>query len=535
MSRGRVCLLGLSLVGGCADPQDRPAAPDRGDEPAAVPAPAQLRRLTDAEYRNTLVDLFGEDLVLPVSLEPDLEVDGLVAVGAAQAAISPLGVERYEDAAYLVAEQVAEPGRRSRFADCAQPAGPGGPDDACAEAILGPLARLAWRRAPTDEELGTLVSLSRAASAALGGFDQGLAYGVAAALQSPSFLYRVEVGEGGRFSATELASRMSYLLWAGPPDDALLALGEDGALLDPEVRRAEAERMLDDPRARRGLRAWLDDWLGLDTVPSLAKDPTLFEHWGDGVGLAAREQTLATFEWLVFEAEGDVRDVMTTRTAVLDRSLAALYGVPAPTPEGFARTELPAGPRAGLLGQASFLARQAHSVSTSVTRRGLFVHTTLLCREIPPPPANVDTSIPEPSEDAPTMRDRVAEHLENPMCASCHEVTDPVGLAFEQFDGIGRFRTTENGVTIDASGNLDDVAFDDAAGLARALRGHPDLTACLAETALRYAQGHPLSLDEAELAGWHERGLAEAGYRWQALLLDLIAADAFAVAAGEAL
>ncbi|MEZ4242066.1 MAG: DUF1587 domain-containing protein, partial [Myxococcota bacterium] len=152
---GRSLLALLALFASCS-PDDGGGGPPRGAEPAVAPAPAQLRRLTDAEYRNTLRDLFGEALVLPVALEPDLEVDGLVAEGAAQAAVSPLGVERYEDAAYLVGEQVAAD--RARWSGCA-PAG--AVDDACAEAVLRPLARMAWRRAPTDPEVTTLVSIAR--------------------------------------------------------------------------------------------------------------------------------------------------------------------------------------------------------------------------------------------------------------------------------------------------------------------------------------------------------------------------------------
>lgn len=532
MLAGIAAGLPAGFAGGCGrEPVDETQAVERGDEPVVAAGPAGLRRLTAAEYANAVTDLFGDGLVLPTALEPDLDVDGLNEVGASIAAISPLGVERYEDASYLLADQVAaDHARRARFDACA----PAGADDACAEAILRPMARLAWRRSPTDAELDTLVGLGRQATAALGTFDDGLAYPIAAVLQSPAFLYRVEVGADGRFTPLELASRMSFLLWAGPPDEALLDRADDGSLADPEVRRDEADRMLADPRARRGLRAMFDDYLGLDVLPTLPKDTTLFEHWTDGIGASAREETLAGLERLVFDDEADIRDLMTTRTAVIDRALAALYGVPAPAHDGFAATALPAdGPRAGLLGQASFLSINAHSVSTSVTRRGKFIHTVLLCREIPPPPANVDTSIPEPSPDAPTMRDRVASHLADPMCASCHSVTDPVGLAFEQFDGIGRFRTLENETLIDPTGELDGIPFADALGLSTVLHDHPDLPACLTETAFRFAQGRELSLDEAALAEWHNAGLAGQGYRWRTLLVDLIAADAFAVA-GEA-
>lgn len=513
-----------------------PADPEgRGPEPAVAAAPATLRRLTTSEYRHTLVDLFGDDLILPTSLEPDLEVDGLYEVGAAQAALSPLGVEQYEAAAYFVASQVLEdPARRAAIVPCTPE---GTVDDACTEAFVRAIGRRAWRRTLTDAEVGGLVAIGATASQTLGDFWLGLEYPLAALLQSPHFVYRVEVGQDGRFTSVELATRLSYLLWAGPPDDALLDLAEQGALLDPEVRGSEAERMLQDPRARRGLREHFDQWFALHDVPELVKDPVLYVHWSDGIGEAAREETLSTLEWMVFDADdgagGDVRDLLTTRTTFLDRSLAALYEVAAPARDGFAQTELPAGPRAGLLGQASFLALQAHSTSTSVTRRGKFVRTRLLCHEIPPPPANVDTSIPAPSADAPTMRDRVADHLENPACSSCHLVTDPMGLAFEQFDGIGRYRTTEADAVIDPSGDLDGWGFADARELEELLRHHQDLPRCWTDSAVAYASGVMPGDDQAALGQWYTDGLAARGYRWRELLLDVIGSDAFAVA-GEA-
>jgi hypothetical protein len=511
-----VCL----LLPACKE-QPEPS-PQRGPEPVVQPAPSTLRRLTTAEYESSLRDLFGE-IVLPTSLEPDLDVAGSYSVGAGQAAMSPLGVERYEDAAYLVAEQVvADP--------AVVPCAPAEPvDSACAEQVLRPLGRRLWRRSLSEEEIAGLLELAATAGSTLGAFDQGLVYAISALLQSPHFLYRVELGSDGAFSGPELASRLSFLLWSGPPDDELLDLAEQGLLSDPEVRRAQAERMLADPRARRGLRVFFDDMLGLEGLDGLPKDPALFVHWSGEVATSAREETLALVEHLAFEEQGDFRDWLTTRTTFLDRSLAALYSVPAPTREGFAQTELPAeSQRRGLLGQASFLALQSHSVSTSVTRRGLFVRTALLCQPIPPPPSDVDTSIPAVSADAPTMRERVAIHLEDPACASCHQVTDPIGLAFEPFDGIGRYRTSEDGHPIDPSGELDGEAFDDADELVGLLREHPDFPACLGATLLQHSQGHPLSVAEAELAQWHVEGFAEGGYRLLDLLVDIVSAESFA-------
>lgn len=525
----RLVFTAASILLGCR--KEPEVLPTRGQEPQVTPASASLRRLTGAEYQSSIADLFG-DIVLPTSLEPDLDVNNSYSIGAAITAISPLGVERYEDAAWLIAEQVISDETLHASLVVCTPAGI--TDTSCAEQVIRPLGRRIWRRSLAEGEVAVLVGIADEAALALSSFDSGLVYALGAMLQSPHFLYRVELGAQGSFTDHEIASRMSFLLWGGPPDDELLDLADEGQLHDPASRRAQAERMLQDPRARRGLRTFFDDMLGLDALEGIPKDPDLFLHWSDTVAVAAREETLSVVEDLAFTGS-DFRDWLTTRRTWLDRSLAALYEVPAPAREGFASATLPSdGPRRGLLGQASFLALQAHSVSTSVTRRGLFVRTVLLCQSIPPPPANVDTSIPEATASAPTMRERVAIHLEDPVCASCHQVTDPIGLAFEPFDGIGRHRTSEDGYPIDPSGDFDGESFDNAEQLVSMLRVHPDLTACLTSTLLEHAQGHVLSEGEAALHAWHDQGFAEQGHRLLDLLIDIVAADGFA-AAGEAL
>ncbi|HHO51232.1 MAG TPA: DUF1592 domain-containing protein [Deltaproteobacteria bacterium] len=519
------CSLPLLLLGVSCTPPGLVPEP-RGAMPSISPAEATLRRLTEAEYLNTLGDLLGDGLLLPTALEPDVEIEGLLHVGAGQTALSPRGIEQYEDAAFLLAEQVvADPALRARVFPC------DAPDPGCTEAFARTFGRLAWRRSLTPGELEQLEAIASEARAVLPGEPwAGHELVLAALLQSPHFLYRIELGAGGRFVGTELASRLSYLLWAGPPDEALLDAAEAGALEEAAALREQVQRMIADQRARRGLRAFFSELLGLHELDTLTKDPAIFVHYSDTLGASAREETLRTVEHLAFEQAGDYRDLLVTHTTFVDRQLAAIYEVPAPTLEGFGEVLLPPGPRAGLLGQVSFLARLAHPVSTSVTRRGEFVRQTLLCHEIPPPPADVDTSIPEASSDAQTMRDRVAIHLEDPACAGCHQITDPIGLGLEQFDGIGRFRTEEGTAPIDPGGDLDGVPFSDALGLGFVLRGHPDLPACLAQTWLAWAVGHPLTPSEGQLAGWHADGMALQGHQLLWLLEDLATSDAFRIA-----
>ncbi|MCB9683692.1 MAG: DUF1592 domain-containing protein [Alphaproteobacteria bacterium] len=519
----------LATLAACTDPQAVP--PDevpRGEEPVVLPAPATLRRLTRAQYEATLEDLLGPGLVLPPYLEPDLAVEGLFSVGAGQASLSPYGVEQYETAAQLVASQVmGDPDRRAAVVPCT----PSAPDDrGCAEDFVRSFGRLAWRRTLTEPEVTRLADVAVLAGTTLDSGDTGLEYAMSALLQSPNFLYRVEIGQGGHFDDLELASRLSYLLWGGPPDAELLDAAEAGELADPAVRRAQAERLLDDPRAKRGVRAMFAEILGLYGLDTLNKDPNVFLHFSDSLGDSAREETLWTVEQATL-GDVDFRELMLSRRTWLDRTLAAVYDVPAPSRDGFGEAELPlGGNRQGLLGQVSFLALRAHPVSTSVTRRGVFVRETLLCQGIPSPPANVDTSIPESTPETPTMRDRVAVHLEDPTCATCHKITDPVGLSLEHLDGIGRYRPDDQGYAIDASGELDGETFDGLAGLAWTVHVHPAFPVCMTQHALAFAQGHVLSDGEEELVDWHAEGFVGAGWRWRELMLDLVASDTFTVA-----
>ncbi len=528
-----VLLVGLLCAAACGDGGEVEApspAPIDLSSVEVSPAPVSLRRLTIPQYHNVVRDLLGESVVLPTALEPDTRTGGLVSIGAALSTISARGIEQYEQASYDLAEQaMADPEIRASIVPCA----PSGVEDAaCAGSAVRSFGRRVWRRPLADEEVEGLVSIALEAARVRGDFFKGFEFAIAALLQSPHFLFRVEIGEqdgqGRRFTDYEMAARLSFLLWDTGPDQALLDAAERGELTDDAGLAAQVERLLASPRARAGVRSFFSDLFNLRALDALSKDPTIFEHISPEVGPAAREETLLGLEWLIFEEDGDYRDVMTTRRTFLNRKLASIYSVPAPAREGFAEAELPEeSERVGLLGQVSFLALNAHPVSSSVTLRGLFVRETLLCQDVPLPPSNVDTSIPEPSGETPTLRDRVAEHLENEACVGCHLRTDPIGLGLENFDGLGRFRLRDNEVLIDASGDLDGVAFEGPRGLAEALREHERLGPCLVRNLVRYANGHQEVPGEADMIDALSKAFEGRGHRVKALLFDLATSPGF--------
>ena len=500
------------------------------------PGPTAMRRLTGPQFENSVHDLLGGGIVVPPLAEPDLPIGGLISIGASASSLGARGVESLESAAYAVAEQAMDTAeRRAALVPC-EPSGT--VDSACAQAFVESFGRLAWRRPLEADEVTTIVEVADRAATELGDFYDGLEFAVAAILQSPHFLFRLELGEEDpdnpgqrRFTDLELASRLSFFLWNTTPDAELLQAAEDGELSTQEGLAAQAERLLESPRARLAVRNFFSEHLELYELDHLSKDPTLFEHYSSDLGPDAREETLSLMEHVVFDAEMDYRDVMTTRETFLNQRLAALYGVPAPTREGFGLARLPAsGGRAGLLGHASLLSLHSHPVSSSATLRGVAVRTILLCQEIPAPPVNVDTSIPEPSGDTLTLRDRVAEHLTNRDCAGCHILTDPIGLGLENFDGVGRWRDTDNGALIDPSGELDREPFEDPIELGKVIREHPDFAPCLVKTLTRYAIGRLEADGEEEVMEvMAERFAATHDYRVKPLMIEIITSPMFRV------
>ncbi len=510
----------------------------RGDAPEIEPPAPALRRLTQTQYENAILDLFEADLYVPSNLEPDNEVEGLYSVGASTTSLSSYGVELYEDAAFAIAEQVIEESEVYDSVVSCEPTDSG--DEACFEEIFEPLATRAWRRPVTDAELEVLVTLASAIGTDADDFDVGLEYAVAALLQSPYFIYRQEHGEEDpeepdvrRLTDWELASRMSFLLWNSIPDEELLEAAAAGELRTDAGLETQARRMLAYEHAATGVRNLFTEVFTLYELDELNKDPNVFTHASEDLGSSAKEETLLVLEDIILEDDADFRELFITERTFVDRRLAALYSIPAPQEDGFGAVILDEEDgRRGFLGQGSFLLLQSHPTSSSPTKRGKFVRTKLLCQEIPAPPADVDTSIPEPDTESPTLRERLQVHLEDPTCASCHQLTDLVGLGFENFDGMGQWRDTENGATIDASGTLDNADFGNAWDMGQVIAEHGNLGPCFTEHVYRYSTGRLVGDGEEELVDWLALGFEQNTYSFQELLVETILSDGFRTAGG---
>ncbi len=497
--------------------------------PQFVPAPAGLRRLTVSQYRSSLRDLLGGKVTLPNDIEPDTLISGSAAVGATRIPLSPRATEQFASAATRVAaEALADADFRRRWLSCA-------PSPGCLPTFVEKFGRRAWRRPLTRDEIARYTKVGQRMGRDL---PRAVELVVSTLLQSPRFLYRVEIGTPDPRDPTrrvltdfELASRLSFFLWGGPPDDGLLDATAIGALSTDEGLRTEAERMLASPRARQTLEAFFVELLRLRRLDRLPQFRTTFKQASNTLGKAMRTETLKVIEEVAFDPERDFREIFDTRATYVNGELAKLYGLPAPAAdEAFVRIELPwDAQRAGVLGHASFLALNAHPTASSPTRRGKFIREVLLCQAVPPPPPNVSTKLPEDHDgDAPrTVRQKLDVHRTSPQCNGCHKAMDPMGLAFESFDGLGAYRTSENGLPIDTSGELDGVPFKNAAELGTLLRKSPKVGACLARNLFRFAMGHLEEEGEEPLMDELARSLETDGYRFGSLVLNVVKSRGF--------
>jgi hypothetical protein len=503
-----------------------------------VPAPGTLRKLTVEQYENSVRDLLGSHVQLPpdIELEADAAQNGFYAVAASNTTLSPAATEKFELAAYALAAQALSSAHRAELVPC-KPAAVS--DTACAEKFLKSFGRRAFRRPLEAAELSRYVKIADTAAQTLGDFYQGLEFGVAGVLQSPNFLFRVELGEPEpgnstrlRYSGYELASRLAYGLWNTTPDELLLDAAQSGALDDAGLA-TQAERLLSDERAARALDNFHSERLGLVDLTTLNKDDSLFGEISDDLRTALRDDVLRTFAELSQAPGQDFLQVFDSRIAYLNKPLAELYAQPT-VASALTRVELPlSAPRLGFLGKPAFLALTAHNIDTSPTLRGKYIRERVLCESIPAPPANVVPVLGEPDPNAPTMRERLRVHATDPACAGCHTLMDPLGLALEHFDALGRYRERDQGHVLDTRGDLDGVGFNGAVELSKLLREDPRTAECLVRQAFRYTLGHVEGTGEEPQIAALVAAFESSGHDLVALFGSLSTSDAFRYAGKE--
>ncbi len=506
----------------------------RNGEPETPGTPASLRLLTQQQYLNTLAYVFGPNVQPNTRFAALPRTSGLLASGAAKAGLTDSQLEMYQKTAAQVAGTITDEASRDYLIPCV-PASVDAPDAECARTFISQVAPLLYRRTLPAEHIDVMVTEAGKATEALGNFYDGLSVVIEGILLSPNVLLVAEAAEPDpdhagtqRLDSWSLATRLSLFLWNAAPDMELLEAARSGALQTRRGLAKQVDRMLASPRLEDGVRSLFDDMFEFENFGALSKDGQIYPTFTGETAVDAREQTLRTVVDHLVARRADYRDLFTTRKTFMSPSLAPIYKVAAQGP-GWNPYEFPAdSPYSGLLTHVSFQALHSHPGRSSATLRGKALREVMLCQVVPKPPANVDFSaVQNPDGSLKTARERVAFHLENPSCAGCHRITDPMGLSMESFDGAGQFRVQEDGYDIDTTGDLDGVKFTDVVGLGEALRNHPQVPWCMVRRAFAYATGTPSDTSNRRVLEFLSERFADSGYVLPDLLREIALSQTF--------
>ncbi|HEY0284571.1 MAG TPA: DUF1592 domain-containing protein, partial [Vicinamibacterales bacterium] len=517
------------------------------DVKPAVARQVGLRRLTHSQYNNTVRDLVG-DYSRPADRFPPEDFVGGFKNQTRTQSIPPVLEDAYSTTAERIALNAFRAGDVNGLIPCSSSQSAGGSrqssgatgraaadiparDAKCRDQFVRVFGEKAFRRPLTEVEIRRYNDLFAEQANRTGKFLEGARIVVEAMLQSPKFLFHVtagdpsvrlkpdttETGSGGsgsvRLQADQrdyaLANRLSYLLWDTMPDRALLDAAAKGELRTPEGLERVARTMLQDARARQATDEFFSQWLRFDRMLTAAKDDSRYPSFTPEVAAMMVQETRMLLGHLVWN-DRNFMDALTADYSFLNADLARLYGLPEPAGE-FEIVKFPAAlPRAGILGQATFLASTTGPVETSPTARGLFVREHLLCQVVPNPPPGVNTNLPEPvtADAARAKRERMVEHAQNPTCSGCHRLMDPIGFGLEKYDAVGAWRDQEivdiftgsgesrrskpANVDITATGEIAGIAnstFGDSRALGRVLASSPICQDCVVKQMFRYAFG----------------------------------------------
>jgi hypothetical protein len=499
------------------------------------PAPASLRRLTRTQFHNAIRDVFGVEVDVN-ALDADSWDGNFAAIGAANVVTSERGVEQYQEAIeYAVDAVFSDPAQLDGFVGC-DPSGVAG--DACLRGYIEKLGRRAWRRPLDVAETDLLEGVALTTAAEFASPVEGARWATVALFTSPNFLYRPELGAvdaagAYRLTSYEMASRLSFLIWNSLPDDELLDDAAAGLLETPEGIRSAAERLIGAAAGRAAIGVFAEELMRLDRVGTQAKDAELFPEYGPSLQAAMQRDMREVWAIVAFDELGTLGDLFSTSTVVVNRQLAELYGVDATGLDENSfevRTLGDGDPRVGILGKAGFLSQFANQKEGSPTLRGKFIRDSLMCQTVPPPPPDVSTVLADSTPDRPmTKRERLDAHRADPDCALCHALMDPLGFPFESFDAIGRFRTTEEGLTIDPTSEFDGQPVANAREMALAIAASESVTDCMTRRFYSYALGHEERDVDASAIAELRANFEASGFNLRELILDVVLLDAFSL------
>jgi mono/diheme cytochrome c family protein len=411
-------------------------------------------------------------------------------------------------------------------------------EEPCARKILSTLATRAYRWPVSESDIRTLLGFYRTGQAE-GSFDNGIQRGIERILAAPSFLFRIErepaglpAGSAYRLGDLDLASRLSFFLWSSLPDDELREAAVRGTLNDPVALERQVQRMLRDPRSNALVDDFASRWLELNKLAGVVPDTELYPEFDENLR-AAMEQETRLFVGGQMHDNRSVVELLTADYSFLNERLAAHYGIRNIYGSHFRRVTFGDGPRGGLLGQASVLTVTSYPNRTSVTMRGRWLLANILGAPPPPPPADIPALKEAGIDGQPrALRERMEIHRRNPACASCHQRMDPLGFALENFDALGKWRTSSDGAPIDPSASFPDgTRFEGVAGLRTLLASHQeDFVRTLSGKLLAYGIGRGLDYRDMPAVRGIVRGAAPAGYSWSSLITGIVRSTSFSMA-----
>jgi len=488
---------------------------------------APLKRLTREQYDNSIRDLLAMEGHPSLALAADEKLAAFYSNSISP--VTRLSVEQYRDSAEDLAAAAVK-ARLDTLAGCT------GADQnvACADKFISSFGRRTFRRPLSSEEAARYRGLFDANQAR--GFGEGIRVVLQTLLQSPNFVYHLELtpAPGGvgvtPLGGYEVASRLSYALWDTLPDVELLDAAGSGQLDSKEGLRTQAERLLKSDRAKDALSSFHLQWLGLDNLLDTNKDAQLFPQFNDSLKAGLRDETVGFADFVIRRGDGRLETLLSGPFTVARPEVLSLYGTtPAPAADG--TVQLDPLQRAGLLTQGAFLSAHSHANQTSPVHRGLSVRKNLLCTDLPDPPANVNNNPPAPDPNA-TTRQRFEQHRQDPTCIGCHQLLDPIGVGFENYDAIGRYRSDENGLAIDANGELVSAGtssgtFSGAVELAKKLATSPEVRLCVQKQWFRFSLGRFEGADDACTLASLAADFEAANYDVKQFLLSLVTSDAF--------
>lgn len=445
--------------------------------------------------------------------------------------VTSIHVEQYMKAAEALAQKGVE--NIGQVVPCDYNADIAG----CAQTFVMTFGERAFRRPLTTNETTKYTNIVKSQSS----FVDGVRIALQVFLSSPYFLYRFEVGApkgDGTFALTsyEVASALSYSLWGTMPDEQLFAAAKSGKLDNASGVAEEARRLLKDTRAREIMGTFALQWLGVERVLTADKSTSQFPGYDGAERQGFAEETKQFVTHVMFDGTGKYPELLLGGYTFANDATGAVYGLPGGLGQTMTKVDQPAERKAGLLGHGSVLASYAHSDQSSPIRRGLFVRETLLCQEFGQPPANAG-GVPDIDPNA-TTRERFAQHTSDPVCHSCHQYIDDVGFGFERFDAIGKYRDTEAGKSIDASGNMNDVngmgtntdaPYATLPELAAIIADSRSAKTCFATQVHRFATGRSESVSDLCALRNFEKSFEANGWDMRELVVSVLASDGFRI------